>query len=121
MKKAVALILSILICLIVILPNFALAVDTNKYKEIYNVNKNNNGGLMDAGGKVLWVVKVIGISSGVILLIILAVKYMIASSDSSDKAKIKEKLIPYVIGAVLLFGGTALITIITNVAYSLGN
>lgn len=121
MKKAIALILTVLICFIAILPNCVLAVNTDEYKDIYGVDKSNNGGLIDAGGKVLGVVQVIGVSAGVICLIILAIKYMMSSNDTADKAKIKEKLVPYAIGAVLLFGGTGAITIIANMAYNLGN
>lgn len=38
------------------------------------------------------------------------------SHDADDKAKIKEKLIPYVIGAVLLFGGSGLLGLVSNFA-----
>lgn len=119
MKKTVALILTILLCLITILPSvvFAGNINTDNFSEIYQ-NKGNQK-LANAGGKVLGVVQVIGISCGVICLLILAIKYIMMSSNANDKATIKEKLIPYVIGAVLLFGGTGILSIIANFAQNM--
>ncbi len=116
MKKTVALILAILVCLITILPSFVFAgdINTDNFSEIYK-NKGNTK-LVTAGGKVLGVARVIGVSCGVICLLILAIKYIMMSSNSNDKATIKEKLIPYVIGAVLLFAGTGILSIIANFA-----
>ncbi len=116
MKKTMLVILTVILCLIIVLPTCSLAteINTNDYKDIYS-NKGNSK-LTSAGGNVLGVVQVIGISAGIICLIILAIKYMMMSIDPGEKAKIKEKLIPYAIGAVLLFGGTGLLSIIANFA-----
>ena len=42
-------------------------------------------------------------------------------SSTNDKATIKERLIPYVIGAVIMFGGTGILTIIANFARTMGS
>lgn len=117
MKKVLSAVLIIVLCLVMILPNYIYAnneITTENYKGIYKSGENNSK-LTAAGGKVLGVARVIGVSCGVILLIILGIKYMLMSHDADDKAKIKEKLIPYVIGAVILFAGSAILTIIANV------
>lgn len=119
MKKYFKIILSILLCtIIIILPNivFANSIDTSQYTDIYS--KNGTSTVNKAGGKILGVVQVIGVSVGIIFLIILGVKYM--ASSTNDKATIKERLIPYAIGAVLMFGGTGLLTIIANFARNMG-
>ena len=92
-------------------------INTENFKSIYD--KQGNTELIKMGGSVLGVVQVIGISMGVIMLLILGIKYMMMSHSVDEKATIKEKLIPYVIGAVLLFGGTGLLTIIANFAQKL--
>ena len=37
-------------------------------------------------------------------------------SSTEDKATIKERLIPYAIGAVIMFGGTGILTLVANFA-----
>lgn len=122
MKKTISIILAIALCLIMILPNFIYAggdIDPNAYKDIYKNEGNTK--LVTAGGNVLAVAQTVGISCGVILLLILGIKYIYMSHDANDKASIKEKLIPYVIGAVLLFGGSGLLGLVANFAQKMGN
>lgn len=117
MKKTISIILTIALCLIMILPNFIYAggdIDPNAYKDIYK--NEGNSKLITAGGSVLAVAQTIGVSCGIIFLLILGIKYVYMSHDADDKAKIKEKLIPYVIGAVLLFGGSGLLGLVANFA-----
>ncbi len=117
MKKMLISILIILIFLAVI-PNciYAGNIDTNAYSGIYKSSGTSK--VFSAGGSILAIVQVIGVSCGIIFLIILGVKYM--TSSTNDKATIKEQLIPYVIGAVLMFGGTGILTIIAEFARNMG-
>lgn len=121
MKKSISIILTIALCLLMILPNFIYAEDLNPdaYKDIYK--NEGNSKLITAGGSVLAVAQTVGIACGIIFLLILGIKYIMMSHDADDKAKIKEKLIPYVIGAVLLFGGSGLLGIIANFAQNMNN
>lgn len=115
MKKKVMCVLLALICIVAIIPSFTLAGDINT--DDFNIyNKEGTSKVTDAGGKILGVVQIIGISCGVICLIILGVKYMYSSTE--DKATIKERLIPYIIGAIIMFGGTGILTIVANFAQS---
>lgn len=114
MKKKVISFAIILICIIAIIPSLVFAGDINTadFSGIYS--KAGTSKVTTAGGSILAVVQAIGISCGVIFLIILGIKYMTSSTD--EKATIKEKLIPYVIGAVIMFGGSAILGIIANFA-----
>lgn len=58
----------------------------------------------DIGNIVLGVVQVISGFAAVILLVVLAIKYMTASPEG--KADIKKTAIIYVVGAAVLFGST---------------
>ena len=60
------------------------------------------------------VAQVIGIGVAVIMLIVLATKYMMAAPG--DKADIKKHAIVYVVGAVILFSVTAILEIIKDFA-----
>ena len=114
MKKKLISVIIALILIIAIIPNFAFAINTDDFSGIYSANGTSK--ITEAGGEILGVVQVIGVSVGVIFLIIIGIKYMVMSSNPGQKASIKEKLIPYVIGAVIMFGGTGMLSIIANFA-----
>lgn len=61
-------------------------------------------------GSVITIVQVIGVGVAIIMLIVLAIKYI--SAAPGDKADIKKHAVVYVVGAVVLFGGSQLIGII---------
>lgn len=120
MKKMVTVILAMLLCAIILVPTFTYAsqdINTDDYKEIYTSKDNDE--LIKAGGSVVAIVQVIGVSCGIILLIILAIKYFFMAPYAGEKATIREKLIPYVIGAVILFGGTGILSIVAHFAQNM--
>lgn len=55
-------------------------------------------------GKVLGGLQVFGTLGAVIIVAVLGIKYMLASPEG--KADYKSNMIPYLVGAVLLFGAT---------------
>lgn len=63
--------------------------------------------LFTLGNKVLTILQFIGGGVAIIATLLLAIRYMYSSPD--DKAEIKGKLIPYIIGGVMIFGVTNLI------------
>lgn len=63
---------------------------------------------------ILGIVQVIGVAIAVIMLIVLAIKYI--SAAPGDKAEIKKHAVVYIVGAVVLFGATGLLQIIKNFA-----
>lgn len=69
--------------------------------------------------KILTVISNIGIAVSVIMLAVLGIKYMLGSVE--EKAEYKEGLIPYVIGAFILFGITGFIKILIAIGDKIGN
>lgn len=65
-------------------------------------------------GTILGVVQVIGVAVAVIMLIVLAIKYI--SAAPNDKAEIKKHAVVYVVGAVVLFAASGIIGIIRGFA-----
>ena len=53
----------------------------------------------------------------VIVLLILGIKYMIGSA--SEKAEYKKTMIPYLVGAVLVFGAGAIAQVIVQITTNL--
>lgn len=61
---------------------------------------------------VLDIIRTIGASVAVIILIVIACKYIIASAG--DRADIKKYAITYIIGALILFGASGITSIIKD-------
>ena len=64
------------------------------------------GGLVDMGATLIGIIRVIGIIVTVVTLMILGIKYMTGSVQ--EKADYKKTMIPYLIGAILIFGASAI-------------
>lgn len=56
------------------------------------------------GSKILGIVQTVGSIAAVIVLVVLGIKYMMGSAE--EKAEYKKTLIPYIIGAVLIFAAS---------------
>ena len=68
------------------------------------------------GNQIIGIITTIGIIISVLVLVILGIKYMIGSA--SEKAEYKKTMIPYLIGAILIFAASSIATIVMNVAGS---
>ena len=112
------IIINILILLIaiitlstVIIPNYCYAIDDPTEDKLgledLDKYKGTNPGstkLVNKANTILAYIRNIGIVLSVVILIIIGIKYMLGSTE--EKAKYKETLLPYIIGAFLLFTGS---------------
>ena len=55
----------------------------------------------DFGEKIIGAIQAIGTITSVVILVILGIKYMLGSAE--ERAEYKKSMIPYLIGAILLF------------------
>lgn len=62
--------------------------------------------ILNIGNTVLSIVTNVGMILAVILVAVLGVKYMMGSTE--EKAEYKKSMIPYLVGAVLVFGASAI-------------
>lgn len=113
MKKYKKLMIAVMLSILISIPLCSFAIDMNPYQNIYQAPE-GVGSLNSIGGQILGIIQVVGMGISVIMLIVIAMKYMIASVE--EKAKLKETLIPYLIGAILLFGGSNILSIIVKFA-----
>lgn len=65
-------------------------------------------------GAVLYVAKIIAVGLALIMLAVLAIKYM--SAAPGEKATIKKHAVVYVVGAIVLFGAAGILNIIETFA-----
>ncbi|MCI8519435.1 MAG: hypothetical protein HFJ51_05120 [Clostridia bacterium] len=59
---------------------------------------------------IVWLVRTIGESVAVVMVLIIGIKYILGSVE--EKAEYKQTMWPYILGAVLIFAGAALTDII---------
>lgn len=70
-------------------------------------------------GNVIAVVRIVAVAIAMIMLLVLAMRYMI--SAPGDRADIKKHMIAYVIGAFIIFGGSVILGILVDVAKVFNN
>ena len=96
----------------------ALAADVNGVLNGLTGNSTSvqTNDLTNVGNNIVTIIQVIGIVLAVIVLLIIGIKYMMGSA--SEKAEYKKTMIPYIVGAVLIFAGTSLVRVIYSLSSS---
>ena len=94
-----------------------LAVDPNTVLNGLDGNGNvQTNDLTKVGNNIVTIIQVVGIVIAVIVLLVIGIKYMMSSA--SEKAEYKKTMIPYIVGAVLIFAGTSLVRVIYSLSTS---
>lgn len=111
MKKTSKVVVAILIAILLVTAASAVfAVDPSTIK-------GNTGGtdqIKGLGEQIIGFIQIIGSVAAVAVLVILGIKYMIGSAE--EKAEYKKTMIPYIIGAVLIFAASNIAGFIYNFA-----
>ena len=111
MNKSIKVIATLLLVVMIISmfsTVFAVATDPGSLKgDTVNDFKN-------VGNKIIGMVQAIGSIVSVLILVVLGIKYMMGSAE--EKAEYKKTMIPYLVGAVLVFAGTSLVKVIYSLA-----
>ena len=116
MKKISKILTVILISFMLIsIVTPVLAVDPGKYNGAGATT--NTSKIDDLGQNIISIVATVGSIVSVIVLVVLGIKYMMGSAE--EKAEYKKTLMPYVIGAALVFAASTIASIIFNFASSL--
>ncbi len=126
MKKSTLKMLSILlIAILVIASVFTIVIAGEQSftannvspRKMYDNAKDSTGASSAANtiiGTIITVVQVIGVGVAIIMLIVLAIKYI--SAAPGDKAEIKKHAVVYVVGAIVLFAASGILGIIKNLS-----
>lgn len=119
MKKTVKII-STLLLIVMLVTSIAGTVFADSTTDVLDKLKGDGkvetSSLTTVGNNVVTIINVVGIVIAVIILLIIGIKYMIGSA--SEKAEYKKTMIPYIVGAVLIFAGTTLVRVIYSLANS---
>lgn len=100
-------------------------VDTGT-SPIDNPNSFKPGGITDEdsdvitekAGNIVGIIVTVGVVASAITLLVLGIKYMLGSA--SEKAEYKKSMLPYIIGAFLLFSASIIVNIIANIVQESG-
>lgn len=76
--------------------------------------QSGNGKLVTAGNQIIGIVAVVGNIASVGILMYIGIRYMISSPD--DRANLKTRALPYLIGAILTFAAVNVINLVANMA-----
>ena len=76
------------------------------------------GSVKSLGQQILAIVQLVGSIAAVVVLVVLGIKYMMGSAE--EKAEYKKTMIPYIIGAVLIFAASNVAGMIYDWASTIG-
>ena len=77
------------------------------------------GEIKDIGINIISIISSVGMVVAVVVLMVLGVKYMIGSTE--EKSKYKDSMMPFIVGALLLFAASGIAKMVYNVADSLND
>lgn len=110
------------ICVLALVICILFASNVNAYNYSSKVSNMNNATASDnvvnpfknIGQAVLTVLRVVAVGVAVLMLIVLAIKYM--SAAPSERATIKKSAVLYVAGAIIMLAAAGILGIIKNFA-----
>lgn len=111
MKKTKLLILLVITVLIIIFPltTNATTINPDGYKPS-EIKAEEVADMYSYIGVIAGAIQIFGTIISIVSLLIIGIRYVASSID--EKAELKERLFPYLIGAVLLFGASNLVNIV---------
>ena len=120
-------VLILVVIFITIFLNTSTILAANGMPSVFDRVKNQTNGSLDSevetnvfnpikqtGQAAITIVQVVGTGIAIIMLIVLAMKYMLAAPG--DKAEVKKHAVVYIVGAVVLFGAAGIWDIIETFA-----
>lgn len=118
-KNILKIILLIVISILVIFvfSNQSFGIDTTYYKPSSLDNPGDAETIKDIGNTIIGFLQVLGSILSVVVLVVLGIKYMVGSVE--DKAEYKKHMMPYIVGAVMVFAITNILGIIVNISKKL--
>lgn len=90
--------------------------DPNSFKP-GNISSEDANVITGRVNSIIGVIVTVGVIISAITLCILGIKYMVGSVE--ERAEYKKTMIPYIIGAVLLFATSSIVGIIANIVQSI--
>ena len=120
MKKQVKIVSIVLVIMMALMAvsNVVLAAPdlSGDIKDMANGSGNKPQEVLNLGKTIVTIMQTVGIVVAVVVLLILGIKYMLGSAE--EKAEYKKTMIPYLVGAILIFASTTIVNVVYNIANS---
>lgn len=118
MKKKTLKILTVLFIVSIMLLVFTTIVRASDTEELLGgIQSNTKGSTSQSqqiGGLIVGIVQTIGTIVAVVVVAVLGIKYMTGSTE--EKAEYKKTMLPYLVGAIILFLGVTIVRVIYSFA-----
>ena len=111
-KKTMKILTAVATILLIISMGTSIVCATTIGGVSIDPKNDNTGDIAVVGNKIMGILQVVGILVAVIILMVLGIKYMMGSAE--EKAEYKKTMIPYIIGAILIFAATTIANAIYN-------
>ena len=116
MSKKLMKVMSILLISIMMISMSTMVFADNITPGNFTGNTDNMtnavNGITSLGNNVVGVLRTVGIVLSVIVLIVIGIKYMMGSPE--EKSEYKKSMMPYIIGAALIFAASIFADVIYN-------
>ena len=109
-KKSVKIITTLLMAIMIVSISASSVLAVSLQPNGIVVKDPEGDTIGDVGGKIIGILQTVGVVLSVIVLIILGIKYMMGSAE--EKAEYKKTMIPYIVGAALIFAASAFAQVI---------
>lgn len=110
MKKFLKVFIIIAIVLTIVLTCVSvIAIETTKFNPKNYTDPGGEGEIRNIGSNIIFAFQAVGAFFATGILAYVGIQYMIASP--SEKADIKGRMVPYIVGAMMVFSMTAILQI----------
>ena len=120
MKKQVKVLAIILMVAVImtIISSITLATVWDQWNASSSNGDTNQGvtQVFNFGRTIVTILQAVGIVVAVVVILVIGIKYMMGSAE--EKAEYKKTMVPYLVGAVLIFGATTIVNVVYNLANS---
>lgn len=112
-KILITLLITMLLLITIYNKNYALNFDPESFHPDATTQASGADRILNIGNLIIGVLSTVGTIASVAVLAILGIKYMLGSAE--EKADYKTSMKPYLIGAILVFGITNILSIIVEI------
>ena len=123
MKKKIVKIINMIVIVILFLSisytnvfasDAGAIINPEDYKPGSTNSAENANKLLTIGNDIIGFLQIVGSILSVTVLVVIGIKYMIGSAE--ERAEYKKTLMPYLIGAIMVFSITNILAIIVNIS-----
>ena len=111
-SKAIFILLIVVMLISIGVPVFAAVQGVSDPSRLTGETVSGTDKITSLGNQIITILTIVGTVVSVVVLIVLGIKYMMGSAE--EKAEYKKTMMPYVIGAALIFAASAIAGILYN-------